>query len=246
MICFKQGINIEVEGTQNFQAKLANVSDSQVGGVHVLPDRMLQLYGNAKPLFILDLPVEVHKFSIMSFSLNAVKAPVSSFFVCLYEDKSGVEENETIVGNEYRCTNVTNYGNVEVRIGIFFENRMTEINAISFAQFNDLNPTSERSDVMGITFRSDDKEPIFNSFGECNDIHAFAIQIDGTLECMCTDQFVASNGGRVLGEYDSCVACLGCALDGESCNVSRDCMMGTCTPDNVCVPGVSATEFIIA
>ena len=228
---------------QIFQAKLANVSDSQVGGVHVLPDRMLEMYGNVKPLFIFDLPVQIHKFSILTFSLNAVKAP-ASFALCLYEEKSGFEENETIVGNEYRCKNVTNYGNVEVMIGVFFENRMTEINAIRFTQFNELNPTSERSDVIGITFRSDDKEPIFNSFGECNDSHAFTIQIDGTDECMCTDQFVASNGGRVLGEYDSCVACLGCALDGESCNLNRDCMMGRCTPDNVCVPGVSATEFI--
>ena len=59
-----------------------------------------------------------------------------------------------------------------------------------------------------------------------------------SIPCVCIDTCGASNGGKILREYDSCVPCLGCALDDEACFRNRDCMIGACS-NEACVPGVS-------
>ena len=64
--------------------------------------------------------------------------------------------------------------------------------------------------------------------------------------CLCEVGYVASNGGKFLGEYDTCVKCLpelSCGFDGDSCTMDRECAMGTCSNGN-CFAGVSSTAFV--
>ena len=212
-----------------------------IGGSHILTDSTLQIYGDVQLLYEIDSPILVQKFSRLKFSLNVIQAS-EKFVVCLYE-KSGVADEEVLVGNEYRCANVTNFVNIEVNIGSFFDDRTTEINAISFAQINPKKQRSGESELNNLTIESGDQEEIFDSNGNCNDINAYKVEKDEQYpddndKCVCVDTYVASNGGKILGEYDSCVPCLGCALDGEACVRNRDCMIGACS-NETCVPGVS-------
>lgn len=209
---------------------------TQIGGIHILPDRIIQIYGDIQASFSLNAPIIIHKFTILRFHFNVRRAS-DQFRVCLYESASKVD-TEVIVGDEYRCTQVSTPGNIEIKIGEFFDDRMTEINTIRFDQINIRNPQFGDSEVGNIGFESGEKIPIFNKDGNCNDMKAFNTTVDGKRKCICKDTFIASNGGKVLGEYDSCVKCLGRALDGEGCSQNRDCVMGTCI-ESVCIPGVS-------
>ena len=221
-----------------FFARLTDAPSSQVGGAHIIPDGTLQIFGDAELRFVFYAPIKVHKYFTLEFSI-VVKTEPEYFHVCLYETEDGFEEEEALVGNEFRCTNVNSYGNVNLNVGRFFDDRITDISAIVFRQINTLTQRLGETDVQDVKLLPFEGEGIFNSDGTCNDTNSYTIVMNGDVRCICIEGFVGSNGGRILGEYDSCVNCLGCALDNEICNRNRDCMMGTCV-DNSCAPSVSS------
>ena len=225
---------------------LGTLSDpsAQFGGGHILQDGTLQIFGNSHLHYILGVPIEIQKFSVLRFSINVI-AESESFRICLYENKSGViEEEESLVGDEYRCKDIMSFGDTEISIGSFFDYRTTQINSISFLQINEYKRRYGESEIRSIVVKAGDKEPIFDTFGECNDIDATKMLIVGEYHCECNDKFVASYFGKILGEYDTCVTCIGCFLDGEPCVHNRECRMGACI-DSTCTPGVSLMNSII-
>ena len=185
-------------------------------------------------MYEFEAPIDVHKFSRLKFSLDALQT-TEQFSVCLYESKGGVAEGE-LVGSEIRCKEVQSYGNIEIEIGSFFDYRATQVNSISFVQVNPLNPKSGKSVLSNLAIESGDKTDIIDDLGFCIDDNAYLTEEKA---CVCEENYVGSNGGKVLGEFDSCVPCLDCALDGDFCTRDRDCMMGSCRQDSVCFSAVS-------
>lgn len=217
------------------------------GGSHILFNHTLQIFGDVRMIYKIDYPISVHKFTRLTFSLYTIQKP-ENLFICLYENADEVDE-EDFVGAEYRCVDIdiTNLDNIGESVGVLFDYRMTEINFIGVHQVNKENERFGEIMLSNFTIEHGHKESVVNSDGICKDPHAFnpGKNEEGALEnmrCACSDRYVASNGGKILGEYDSCVPCLACALDGDSCNLDRDCMMGTCTNER-CVPNVSQLSY---
>ena len=208
-------------------------SSNYTGGSHILPNGTLQVFGDVELLYRFESPITINKFSRLKLSLHTKEMP-EQFNLCIFEDKDGADDY-VIVGNEYRCLDITNLDNIEINLGSFFEDRMTAVNSITFSQVNRKERSFGESELNNITFvSSTDTHPIFHINGTCKDINAYKIQKapDNSSDfdmCACGDKFVASNGGIILGENDTCVLCLGCALDGDACVRNRDCLKGTCT-----------------
>ena len=220
-----------------------------IKGTHVTLDSSLEMYGDSRALYKVNFPIVVNKFSILNFDLGIVEES-ERIEVCLYENEDEIERL-SFVGDEYRCVDVDDsrsQNKIEIAIGKLFDDRITEINFMGIIQMNARNTRSGESKIDSITIEAGDKTDIFDKEGNCRGLNAYKmINTDDTgierRQCVCGDDFVSSNGGKILGEYDSCVRCLGCALDGESCVLNRDCLMGTCD-GNTCVPGVSQLMIV--
>ena len=183
------------------------------------------------------MPIKVHRYFTFEFAIG-VRIEPEYFHICLYETEDGLEEEDALVGNEFRCTNITSYGIVNLNVGRFFDDRITDVSSVVFRQINTLDQRLGETDVQHIKLLPFEGDGLFKSDGTCNDLNAYTSVLNGDVRCICFEGFVGSNGGIILGEFDSCVNCLGCALDNEMCNRDRDCMMGTCV-DNSCAPSVS-------
>ena len=238
--------------TSEYTASLLPNSDISVGGGYVASDlTTLHLYGHVHTLYEMDLSILVNKFTRLQFDLTEIIVS-EQLRICIYEDEEDVAGQTLVVGDETRCTNITESGSVDIGIGDFFDDRVTQIKYISFIQDSGRNPRSGESEITNIVVEPGETVDVVDENGKCADSNANEV-VPGVVgnaegvQCVCDDGFVSSNGGKILGEYDSCVHCLSypdCALDGETCSRNRDCMMGICI-DSICVPGVSSNGITV-
>lgn len=244
-----QELSIFTNFTDDKEFRKGSLMRSIIGirGVHISSNFTLQMYGDARAVYKTVDPVYTNKFTVLRFDLDVVDHS-EELLVCLFENEEEIGKKD-FLGDEQRCANLPKTEREhKIAIGKFFDYRRTSINYIAFVQNNTLNTKKGESKFTNITFREDIKEDLFDTNGKCRDENAskipFHLNTTESARCECNEHFVSSNGGKVLGEYDSCVRCLGCALDGEQCTIDRDCMMGTCVEKN-CVPGVSFVVFVM-
>lgn len=197
------------------------------------------MFGDSFAFYEFNIPVSVNQFSALSFDIRLVDKS-EQLLVCVFEEKDNIP-NLNLIGTEFRCVDVTESGKVEIKTGDFFDDRLTDIKYFSVTQVNKLDPKYGESKIANITIELGEESDIFDSNGRCRDANALKIERDTIeniqyQECVCKDFFVASNGGTVLKAFDSCVPCLSCGFDGESCKHDRDCMTGICD-GHLCIPG---------
>lgn len=214
---------------------------TNVGGITTEADGALHLHGDVAILYELQSPIAVNKFVHLKMKLNSL-VTVDTIRVCLYESEEDAMGLNVLVGDEYRCNDISTSGNVDINVGGLFEDRITSVTFVSFEQSNGGNPLSGSTLLSNISFEAKEEMSILDSNNNC--IDRWSNKFMGLSEepkCLCSSGYVASNGGKFLGVYDSCIKCLPkslCAFDGESCTMDRECSLGSCK-DESCVAGVS-------
>jgi len=209
------------------------------GGITTEVDGVLHLHGDVAIVYELLSPIAVNKFVHLKMKLNSLVA-VEVIRVCLYESEEDAMRLKTLVGDEYRCNDLPTSGNVDINIGGLFEYRITSMTFVSFEQLNRGNPLSGSTLLSDISFEAKEKNSIIDSNNNCVDRWSDKfIGLGDEPQCLCTSGYVASNGGKFLDTYDTCIKCLPtspCALDGQSCSIDRECSLGSCK-DESCVAG---------
>ena len=220
-------------------------------------DNSIELHGDTAILYELQTPLEVHKFVVFKLEIGVIEK-VHEIRACLYENEEDALGRQKMVGEEFRCS-ILLPGSVEISAGALFEDRKSFITHIRFEQVNIMPSRLGKTILSKLSILTDDKIRIFDAEGNCVDKEASKESNDITVEqqCYCAENFVASNGGKILGNYDTCIQCLldtticatclpesHCAFDDEPCAVNRDCAMGSCE-NGMCRPGVSIFEHDI-
>lgn len=228
---------------------IIDISDN-VGGVVVLPELNylgFRIYGDAKVLYKFETPVSVNKYTYLQFDIDIEQMP-DFLEICVYENES--DQKNDLIGTEYRCMNAPTLTQLfDVNLGPLFDFRITSIQFITFRQGKYNLPRFAKTVIKNIRVYPGERTPIIDEEGNCSDENASITVIpddEANIKCMCDDGFVASNGGTLLGEYDTCIRCLGekfCTFDGEVCVRNRDCLMGRCV-SGLCTPRVSQNGFI--
>ena len=128
-----------------------------------------------------------------------------------------------------------------MNIGELLENRQTTIKYIAFQQ-DGATDLEQGSSFRNLRFIEGTNVDILDENGNCIDANANTVINDfGDTQCICKLGFVASNGGRVQNEYDSCVRCIFsayCFFEGDPCTDNDECDMGVCE-GNECKANVS-------
>ena len=188
----------------------------------------------------------MNKFDDFQVKILAIDE-VHQIKACIFENGQDVLGKLKLVGKEFRCT-VLSDGDFKFNIGALFEDRATLITHIRFEHVNLMPSRSGKTILSNLTIVTNQQSSIFNDGGSCVDNHATRMAINSSTEpqCICEDNFVASNGGIALGKPDTCVQCLldttaceqclpepHCAFDDDPCTYNRDCSMGSCQ-DGTC------------
>ena len=224
---------------------------TSIGGIVTRENNVLDLYGDTSISFELQRPLEVNKYVDFKLNLETIEE-VEQIKVCLYESNQDAFGHQGLVGEEFRCS-ILSTGNFELNVGGLFDDRITSLTHIHIAQRKKATSQSGRSIISNISIVTNEVEDIFDNLGKCADEKAIKI-VDNYFpapQCQCEEHFVASNGGKLLGDFDTCVQCFldhticarclpepHCKFDNEPCTFDRDCALGSCQ-NGFCRAGVS-------
>jgi len=227
-------------GTETFDANLTHWEEGgdRVGGVVVTSSALtgvVTLFGHVHKVFNLTRPIVINKFTRLQCDVSMLKG-VDSVGICLYEDLSDASEE-----NQDRCHKVQLSNVIDVAIGQLFNGKQTSIRFIGFIQDNSQSPIAGKSVVSNISIIQGANTDLLDDDGKCRDTNAKTIGSGNATVCMCVDGYVASNGGKVQGQFDSCIQCIlspTCRFDGGTC-IDRDyCFANECV-HNKCEGRVS-------
>lgn len=184
-------------------------------GVYVSNDaqdiQQIEIEGNAYNVYKLIGPaVSVNKFYKIRFSSNK-RTLANTLELCFYDSSVDFE-------CESYCYHVTTLGvqqNTEITAAEIFSSKNVNVTHIGFRQSCSNCVRHERSYIYDIQFVSlPTKSSIIN--GECTDNNAVVVANGDKLVCACTDGYISSFQGNVLGDLDACINCIG----GIQCNAA--------------------------
>ena len=222
---------------------------NDTGGVIVSSlDSIVSVYGDTHKIFELSQPISFNKVTNLRFNFERIQnsefdvgdGSDSEFLICLYEERDGDLTRLIYAYDESRCVIVTNdIMNIPFG-GDYFLNTQASVKYIVLKQsVNGFDPPRAVSVKIGdvqVT-RAQAPSQITDS-GGCSDENAESFPIGG--KCVCKFGYIASNGGKQLYEFDSCVPCIApFGYDGETCYINRSCASGQCN-SNKCLEGVSS------
>lgn len=225
------------------------------GGVITGGDNEIAFYGDTLVFYELEIPQEAHKFVDLRLNVISIEE-AHQVRICLYESKKDALGQQEMVGEEFRCTEIST-GNSKINTGALFEARTTSITHISLEQVNHIPSRNGNTIISSLALVTKEKLSIFDDTGECLDGKAMKIINKDSSEpqCFCEGNFVSSNGGKRIGELDSCVHCLldtvtcarclpehHCLFESDACTYNRDCTMGSCQFGS-CHAGVSDLDY---
>ncbi len=214
---------------------------TNAGGIITGPGN-IHLFGDVSVFYKLQRPINVNSFSQLKLDLVLLKQSVE-IHVCLYENKEDALEVNPMLEDEFRCHTISP-AQTRINIGESFGYRSTFVNYIRLEQRN--GAIDGESILSDIAIEAGEKVNIIRDDGKCNDEKATIFEQAGSQpQCLCDFGFVASNGGKFLGDYDVCVKCLpdrSCAFDGDECASNRECLQGLCE-NGKCAVGVSLFRF---
>jgi len=213
------------------------------GGIRADSQNAIRIFGNVHKLFKLSSPAYVDKYSKLALQLEQVK-PFQILRICLYKDENELTSNSTLLEDEKRCRDITRDGAVDIPLGEFFSFEITEVRFLSiFLESN--NPLGSENVLSGFSLKRVGLETYDTFLGkDCPALDAnsaiFTDTSSNERKCVCNDGYVASNGGRFLDRYDTCVKTLFTTggFDLSPCSYSRQCTSGTCA-EGTCSPAGS-------
>jgi len=246
-ICRKTDIELAAEnqdgGIATIMASLNNSFSSSSlesgGGIRAESENVIRIFGNVHKLYKFLSPAYVDKYTTFNAQLEQVK-PFQTFRMCMYNNHDEVIGNSTLLEDERRCQYIIVDGAINIYLGEFFGFKITQ--ARYFSIFLESDNSSDGEVVLsGLALRREGLDDYDNFSGtNCPALDAnSAILTDssGRSKCMCIDGFVASNGGKVLERYDTCVSTLSSmgGFDFSPCIHFRECASGTCS-EGLCSP----------
>lgn len=205
-----------------------------LGGVVVnTSDKTIRIFGSTRVMYRLSSSLQISKYTRVE--LDAVKSSTGlNVLMCLYEESSPSYDVS-------RCMDLDDGNNI-LEVGkVMYNSRMVNIKYIAFQQIS-ADKRDGESIIRNLSFLQLSIEPIFNSSGNCRDSNA--IKVNSTT-CLCKLGFVASNGGKIIGKYDSCIKCIGipiCGFDGDTCISDDECYLGYCS-DGSCLSKVRSYDW---
>jgi hypothetical protein len=211
---------------------LSSLFDS-IGGIRTESKNAIRIFGNVHKLFKLRAPAYVDKYTLLHVELQQVEA-FQKIRICLYGNQDEVISNSTILADEKRCQNITGNGAIKIHLGDFFSFKIVQVRYFSILFEND-NYFDGEAVLSGFSLRREGLGD-YDNFSGTNcpalDVNSAVITNSaGRRKCVCIDGFVASNGGKILERYDTCVSTLFSigGFDFSSCGSFRDCASGTCS-----------------
>ncbi len=219
-------------------AGLITTSDDspELGGVSVHPNGWLHLYGSFTKYFKLSNSIDINKFTQMKIQVH--KEPFSEernldskLIICLYEDiGKGIKEDcpsrckEVEISIDQTLIPTDMLKERTLFLGDMFNSRKTNVNYIVLRQ----SYPSSRQSMLSLEYtrieeiRFIDTDVHYITGNRCLDNNArlLTVQQSKIQTCQCLDGFVASNGGKIQGVYDTCISC----LDRPSCDVDSSAL----------------------
>lgn len=237
----------QIDGKTSFVgADLSKVGKSIDGksyatnGVVVEVDRSLSLYGSTQDIFNLTRSIPVNKFTRLRYNVTMVNVEISA--ICLFENFP-----DAFSSDHSPCHMADSSQDGDVSIGKILHGKQAEIKFIGFVQDSILDGTSQFSNIDIV---QGENTAIYDQNG-CKDPYAITSGSGDATLCFCADGYMASNGGKKQGDFDTCVRCIDsdlCQFDGELCSSNDDCIASECsmTFEPRCLSRVSTrmmTEF---
>ena len=184
-------------------------------------DAGISLYGPAQEVFTLAKPIAINKFTRLQYTLTTSNN-VQNVGLCLHEELPG-----EFGINRDQCHELNVSQDIDVAIGELVNGKQTDIKCIGIVQDA---PLDGSSTISSISIVQGEKTDIYDDSG-CKDPNAITSGSGNTTECTCKDGFVASNGGKGQGQFDTCVRCVLsnlCRFDGETCSSHDECIISSC------------------
>jgi len=215
---------------------------SSIGGIRAESKNTIRIFGNVHKLYKLLSSAYVDKYTTLNAQLEQVQ-PFQNFRLCLFENKNEVVGNSTLLQDEKRCQYVIGDGAISLHLGEFFSFKVTRVRYLSILleSDNSLDGEAVFSDFNLRREGLDDYDKLSGTNCPVLDAHSVNfMDSSGRSKCVCIDGFVASNGGKILERYDTCVPTLFSAggFDFSPCSYFRECASGTCF-EGLCSPAGS-------
>ena len=198
---------------------VSSSSSSNEGGSAVQMDGSVLLYGDTDTSYTFSQKIFICKFSRFTLSYSKLE-PVHNIHICL---------SDQLNGNQYPTVNmptlcssrcfVPQEGYNEINIGKMFGDRLSTIDTLVFHQ------TRGKSKVGALHVFNVTETKVINDLNQCSDSNARRAQMYG---CWCFDGFASSAGGKLQGQFDTCLSCLHhggseCPLDFDTISLASDC-----------------------
>ena len=221
------------------------------GGIRTDSQNAIRIFGNVHKLFKLSSPAYVDKYTKLALQLEQIK-PFQILRICLYKDENELTGNSTLLEDEKRCQDITRDGAVDIPLAEFFSFEITEVRFLSiFLESN--NPFDSETVLSGFSLKRVGLDTYDTYSGmDCPALDAnsaiFTDTSSSERKCVCKDGYVASNGGRFLDRYDTCVRTLFTSggFDLSTCTYSRQCTSGTCYEGRCSPTGSLRLEINVA
>lgn len=218
----------------------SNDSIYKRGGVRVGSDNNLTLLGTLHKVYKFSEVIKSNRYTFIELNMETVMHPYS-LEICFYETRSEVLEMMQIIDFEERCQTVPTFsGTVNISLGSRFNYRFANVRYMTFKQtdiaFNVLQSAEISISNMAIRY----EEPIeyYEFYGsECSSFDSNSIQINtrSGMRCSCIENYVSSNGGKIVGKNDVCIPNIDRKgkYDELPCSSFLECASGLCT-DSIC------------
>jgi hypothetical protein len=214
--CEAPPLTLDYEGDQyqDIYLKKGFGSSPRGSGIFVTKNaqgsQLIELEGSVFKVYeVTGSPIRMNKFTKIRFVSNK-RSSTDLLKLCMYDSSSDFECAKY-------CHSITEQG---LQINEFFASelfasRKVTVSHIGFEQTCTSCIQHERSSISNLNIL---EGTVTNSYsnGKCTDANAVAVAKNNELVCKCSDGYISSNGGKILGNEDSCIECAG----GLACNAA--------------------------
>ena len=221
------GQSSPIEANLMMTWKQKDISFDVMSGVNVDGiSASVHIFGSTIEMLELSDQVTVNKFTRLQYTV-AVTESVERSGLCLFEDLPGEDKVDFS-----QCHEVNLSEDVDVPIGELLNGRQVLIHYIAFIQEG---LAEANSIISEINIKQDENTDIYDENG-CKDVNAITSGSGNSTVCTCTDGYISSNGGKIQGEFDSCVKCVKsdfCLFDGAFCSSNDECIANECEKNDM-------------
>ena len=206
-----------------------NSIDNLRSGVVVQLDGSLALYGSTRRLYRLSRGIIVNKFSTINVTYSTgahdpqrTQEPLQrtqEITICLYDEIDYLD----LKNCPSRCFRVNKNGTNVMNLASAFNSRIAIVRYVAFEQEG----LRSKSTIDSLIFSNRTMTSIFDDDDKCADPNARRSRKVG---CVCMDGYASSNGGKVQGQYDTCIGC----LSETECSIDASVVGSSSIDKNVC------------